>query len=320
MKISIHPDIIGKPVRRTEGDQSWTECNGKRLNLGRGWQNIESDWESIFELITVDGYATSAELSGDRRAEETFVSRELVMIDIDSGMSIQQLLDDDFYKQYSAGYYTTPSHREELPRFRIMFRLQTPIVDSTRLQKLNKMLLKVFVQADAACKDATRIFYGSPDCSAKQMTSTIIADDTVEAFVQAYDQQEQEQMQNRWSYDRSELTDESKKKIIELLKSTYVGEYATWRNIGWGLKAGGFSVDDFCYVTQGMMTQKTNRMAIDVWSAGRASGNITMGTVIWFIKQRHGENCLKTQDTVAGRAERELSTLAKNILRKIRNE
>ncbi len=45
-----------------------------------------------------------------------------------------------------------------------------------------------------------------------------------------------------------------------------------------------------------------------------------MGTVIWFIKQRHGENCLKTQDTVAGRAERELSTLAKNILRKIRNE
>jgi len=149
MKISIHPDIIGKPVRRTEGDQSWTECN----------------------------------------AEETFVSRELVMIDIDSGMSIQQLLDDDFYKQYSAGYYTTPSHRDDSPRFRIMFRLQTPIIDSTRLQKLNKMLLKVFVQADAACKDATRIFYGSPDCSAKQMTSTIIADDTVEAFVQAYDQQ-----------------------------------------------------------------------------------------------------------------------------------
>jgi len=80
-----------------------------------------------------------------------------------------------------------------------------------------------------------------------------------------------------------------------LLKSSFVGNYPTWRNIGWGLKRGGFSLADFQYVTAGMMNQKTSADAAQVWRSGSTDGEVTMGTVVYFLKQRHGEDCLRAE-------------------------
>ena len=46
-------------------------------------------------------------------------------------------------------------------------------------------------------------------------------------------------------------------------------------------------------MTAGMMNSKTPAAAEQVWSAGRAGGKITMGTVIWFLRSRHGADCLR---------------------------
>jgi hypothetical protein len=294
MKLSIHETIRGKPVAVEDLDgRKYYESHGHRVNLGYGWVNIEADWPDVFELITVDGCATSAWLNSNNRREDTFVSRELIMVDIDSGMTIPELLTDDFYNQYAAGFYTTPSHRDDAHRFRIMFRLAEPITNSSQLQKLNRMLLQVFTQADAACKDATRIFYGTENCVIKERTNNLLPAEIVEAMIQAYNKQEAQRLETYTQAEHRELNDQDRQRILNLLHSSYVGNYPVWRNIGWGLRRGGFSLADFQYVTTGMMNKKSARDAEAVWQDARDVQNgVTMGSVIHFLKERHGTDCL----------------------------
>jgi len=310
MKLSIHETIRGKPVK-VEGldGRKWMESAGQRVSLGYGWINIELDWPDVFELITVDGVATSAELNSDNRRDDTFVSRELIMVDIDSGMTVPELLEDEFYNQYGAGFYTTPSHTMDAHRFRIMFRLATPATDSGRLRKINRALLKVFEAADDACKDPTRIFYGCANAAFKERTDNLLTDDMAErlvALTEAADAETAAEMQTV-ARDYAPINDTQRKKIVDLLHKSFVGNYPIWRNIGWGMKAGGFTLKDFQYVTTGMMNAKSPQEAAGVWRDGSVNGDVTMGTVIHFLKQRHGEHCLgqakvspdSTQDELA---------------------
>ena len=286
MKLSIHETIRGKPAKDA------------RVNLGYGWMNIEASWAEVFELVTVDGVATSAELTCENRKEANFVSRELIMVDIDSGMTIPELFDNAFYNTYGAGFYATPSFTPELHKFRIMFRLAEPITDAAKLRKLNRGLLKVFDQADEACKDPTRIFYGTPDCLLCEITDKLLPIEAVDILVEMIEMEDQAQadaMANQPVIEYT-MTDERRTKILELLRGCFVGQYAIWRNIGWGLKAGGFSLQDFQYVTQGMMNQKTGQDAAKVWRDGTTNGAVTMGSVIHFLKSRLGPDCLQITD------------------------
>jgi len=289
MKVSINPKIIGKPAR------------DDRVDLGHNWMNIEADWPDIFELITVDGLATSAELSTDNRKEANFVSRQLLMVDIDSGMTIPELLENDFYNEYGAGFYATPSFTEDLHKFRICFVLEQPETDSGRMRKINRALLKVFGAADQACKDPTRLFYGTPNCVLYERTDKILTLDMTENLVDIVNEQDNATADAMRRVDYSNLPpldNFQKARILDLLKQTFVGSYPIWRNIGWGLKEGGFTLQDFQYVTTGMMNQKSARDASDCWNDGKqVAGGITRGSVIHFIKERHGEDALKETRT-----------------------
>lgn len=286
MKLSIHKTIRGKPSKDS------------MVNLGYGWVNIESDWDTVFALITQDGVATSAELNSENRKEANFVSRELIMVDIDNGMTLEDLFRNDFYNLYGAGFYATPSFTLEHHKFRIMFRTKAPITDSAKLRKLNRGLLKVFEQADEACKDPTRIFYGSPNCKFFEQTDKILPDEAVDVLIElieAEDQRAAEEIANQPHIEYT-MTDSRRQKILELLRGCFVGNYPLWRNIGWGLKAGGFSLQDFQYVTQGMMNKKTAQDAARVWHDGSVNGAVTMGSVIHFLKLKCGKDCLQFTD------------------------
>ena len=283
MKLSIHKHIRGKP-RKDQG-----------YNLGYDWITIDVSWDDAFRLITEDGCAVSAELTSDNRKEANFASRQLIMVDIDNGMSIEELLNDDFYNAYGAGFYATPSFTPELHKFRIMFMLEQAETDPIRLRKLNRGLLQVFAQADEACKDPTRIFYGTPNCVLAEQTQKLLPDDIAQALVDMVNEQDQarlEAMANQPVIDHT-MSDQRRAKILELLRSCFVGDYHIWRNIGWGLKAGGFALQDYQHVTQGMMRAKTAQDAATVWNDGTVGGAVTMGTVIHFLRERLGEDCLK---------------------------
>lgn len=279
---STHADIIGKPSKDSG------------INLGYGWVTAEASWQDLFDLITVDGRATSAALTSDNRRESTFVSRQLLMVDIDSGMTIQELLDNEFYNAYGAGFYATPSFTLELHKFRICFVLDYVETNSTRLRKINRGLLKVFAQADEACKDPTRIFYGNPNCQIKEQTDRQLPREVADYLIAIIEQEEQDQALAMATAPKIEyeMTDTKRRKILELLSKIYLGDYTLWRNVGWGLKAGGFSLQDFQAVTQTMMSQKTSEDAAKVWRDGSETGQVTMGSVIHLLKTRLGDSCL----------------------------
>jgi len=296
MNLSYHPVIRGKPQKQMDATgRPYYYHNNQKVNLGWGWENTQADWHTVFELITVDGLATSAALNCDNRKEENFVSRDLIMVDIDSGMTIPQLFEDEFYNQLAAGFYTTPSHTDSAHRFRIMFRLETPLTVAQDVVKLNRMLLRQYTQADAACVDATRIFFGSPDCVLREFKTQIVPHWVVMELISQYNACETAQQITHSAVAHEPLDDWSRQRILDLLKLTHVGEYTKWRDIGWALKSGGFALTDYQYVTTGMMSQKSPAMAAQVWNDGRADGRITMGTVIWFLKATHGQDCLRRE-------------------------
>jgi len=290
MKISYSEDLVGKPEKREMPDGRFAYFVGeKKVNLGYNWKTVDLDFDTIFDVITVAGYATSAELSCANRKDEYFLSRELLMVDIDEGMTIEELLSDQYYNNNAAGFYTTPSHTDDAHRFRILFRLQTPITDSDKLRKLNRALLKVYDQADQSCKDPARLFYGNPNCLIKEKSNNLLSDDEVKILINMIDAFDAEEMTTASNTEYQPLDDAQKKEILELLKNTFVGSYPLWRNVGWGLKQGGFSLQDFQYVTTGMMSEKTPAAAKAVWNDGSSNGSVTMGSVIYLLKSRHGE-------------------------------
>lgn len=169
MLISIHP-TRGKSTEKDVVQQ-----------MGEGWNNVEVSWAEAFELITVDGYATSAELKNGHRTGANFISRQLLMVDVDNEiekntdtLSIAQLLQHDFYAKYGAGYYATHSYKPQHEKFRICFVLESAETDPTRTQQLIRGLLKVFPAGDRACKDPVRLFYGSPHCKVKEFTNRVL--------------------------------------------------------------------------------------------------------------------------------------------------
>lgn len=290
MKISINPLIKGKIDKQLV----------PQIESLNAWANIDSTPEDIFELITVDGYATTCELHSGNRKEYNYCTRQLFMVDVDGGMTIEELLADDFYNQYAAGFYATSSFTPELHKFRILFITDKPIMAASTSRKIIRGLRKIYPQSDAACVDPARLFYGCVNCEIKEWRGSIIPEDLLQGLIQLVDEEDrlrEEELAQR-SVVEYTMTDERRAKILELLHGCFVGEYNQWRDIGWGMKQGGFALEDFQYVTTGMMRQKTAKAAADLWSDGKPGGTITMGTVIHFLKQRLGEDCLKEKNPI----------------------
>lgn len=238
MKLSIHDQIKGKPQKVTlDNGQTVNQCAGQNVNLGYGWSTFECDPKDAFELITVDGCATSASLTNDNRAEQNFESRQMFMVDIDHGMTIEELLADDLYNNFGYGFYVTPSHTDEKPRFRIVFVAEYPIMNTTDARNLFSGLMKMYQHSDTACKDATRIFYGTIDCKIRELNSEYLPDSVIRELI-TIGQQENERIikiVNNYQHDkkyRQDIVGDLLRRIA-VRKGNLRGEYNDWLQIAW---------------------------------------------------------------------------------------
>ena len=96
-------------------------------NISKNWINVEVNLQHLFDNIH-KGYAVNAHLLTKDgkyvlnepvgyRAEQNFVVSDVVLVDIDHGMTLDEALSHPFYQSYGTGAYTTSSHTEEAPRF-----------------------------------------------------------------------------------------------------------------------------------------------------------------------------------------------------------
>lgn len=141
------------------GDSFWPTFNA-------GFENLEVSPLDLLEAV-YNGRAFTTWHRCHWRSSENYEAGQHLGLDFDQGddsSRLARLVSDKFIARYAAFAYTTPSHTPEAPRARVVFLLDTPIMQARNYTLAASALLWYFGTADRQCRDAVRFFYGSVGC------------------------------------------------------------------------------------------------------------------------------------------------------------
>lgn len=151
------------------------------------FSNEQFEPEKIAGII-YNGHAITTQHKNKWRAKENYLCGQHIGLDFDNGditSSIDHLKKDKFISKYASFLYTTMSHTDEHPRSRVIFFLDTPIMQPANYSLAATALLWLFGTADRQCKDAVRFFYGSPNCK-MELLSHVLPLETVKHLIAEY--------------------------------------------------------------------------------------------------------------------------------------
>ena len=161
------------------GDARWRDFSGSFRNM----ELLKSD---IAAMVN-DGHAFTTWHANQWRASENYQLGQHLALDFDAGTeasSIPKLAGDVFVRQYAALVYSTPSSLPEAPKSRVLFVLDTPIMQAKNYVLATRALLWLFGGADPKCKDPCRFFYGSMGCDAAFLNRVLPLDKVKEIIKQ----------------------------------------------------------------------------------------------------------------------------------------
>lgn len=289
---SYHNECVGKPEKRIVDGKLQLWIGNKRINLGYGWSTAELPFEDIYEMLSTGGYAFAPALTSDHRIEENFVSHELALVDIDGGMTLEELQTFPFYQLYGSGYYTTPSHTAEQHKFRILYRLPCAITDAETMRVIYEGLLAVHGFADIACKDPVRLFFGTINAIARERTDRGIDAEGLQCLIQARDivlahKQAEQTIVIENFREHGPKTAEQVGELLDELRKHYGDlNYATRRDVTWAV-AGSVGAT----VAVSLMRQrwsdhdKNGKYEVIVNSRKNTSGKqVSLGTIYHMIR------------------------------------
>jgi len=178
-----HPAIKNKP-------EHWDPA------FASNWQVQSADLEALKEHVAAGGAFIPAGMTSAHRSSSAFDAADLVVVDIDSGLSTEDFLAHPLAAS-ACWAYTTASHAPEQGkhRFRVAFRLPTRLHDPD-LYKAVVTLLSRALGGDKSCTDPCRLFYGNDQC-----THLLWQPDAVLPFELIDDAQREAERQRR-HYDR----------------------------------------------------------------------------------------------------------------------
>ncbi len=159
IQVSINPKIIGKPPKPMPKN-----IQGFMATM-HGYYSMEV--KDFINKVIKKGYAWSApKFKNNYRNKKSFISSNIIGIDIDHGLTIQEVLKDKFVQDNALLLYTSSSHSSKEHRFRIIFKLDETYTSGKQIEQVIKVLINHF-NADPACKDCCRIFYGNKNAKVK---------------------------------------------------------------------------------------------------------------------------------------------------------
>ncbi|MEI9406934.1 plasmid replication protein, CyRepA1 family [Mesorhizobium argentiipisi] len=147
LKVAINPDLIDKNVR------------GNELLFALGWNDVELTVSEFVAQISA-GVAYCSQLNGRRRKSENFHAADVVSVDVDHGMTVEQALELPLVRDHAAFVYTTPSHRPDAHRFRVVFILPRTVVDAEELRAVTRSLA-LRIGGDLSATDPCRLYFGN---------------------------------------------------------------------------------------------------------------------------------------------------------------
>jgi Primase C terminal 2 (PriCT-2) len=141
-------NIIGSQWLLLDIDNSttWTDENNNPLDENGRPIKINGAW--------VDINGNVIEKSDGRQAKKIYQHQ----------LTLDEAIEHPFIKQYCALIYTTASHKPDWHKFRLVFVLPEYVQGAETVEVLTRYLMK-HLPHDPACKDASRVFYGSTEAT-----------------------------------------------------------------------------------------------------------------------------------------------------------
>ncbi len=160
-----------------QGDPAW-------YPLTHSFANREVSVMDMANLVYA-GHLFAPMLKSSHRNTENFLKGQHLALDADSFM-IKDLMKESFIKRYAALLYTTMSHREDNPRCRVVFVLDTPIHQVENYRAALNALLFHYPAFDQNCKDPCRGFYGSYHCQQMEVPMNVLPLSAVKSMINVH--------------------------------------------------------------------------------------------------------------------------------------
>jgi len=118
-----------------------------------------------------------------RRLNENFMTQQLFGLDFDDGISFEEMIERcNKYNTLPAFVYTTFSSINN-NKFRVVFVLEHDVEDVRVRNLVQLSLMNLFPEADKACKDGARIFFGGKELIYNDYYKTINIPDLIEGLI-----------------------------------------------------------------------------------------------------------------------------------------
>lgn len=100
------------------------------------------------------------------RKDNPILKQDVVMLDFDNDAdltyTVDDLLQDEFMSRHALFWYRTFSDEQSnQDKFRVVFLLDTPALDTREVSLIYDRLFSRYPQADSRCSETTRLFFGS---------------------------------------------------------------------------------------------------------------------------------------------------------------
>jgi hypothetical protein len=155
MKLSVFTNAKAHPRTKAEKQSGSIAVSSPNLPEHRTFANDEE----LIALVTSFAWSPFT-FSGVRHADN-FVSTDLLVYDIDEGLTIDAAEAIIRSKSLCALCLPSPSHREDAHRFRLILPLSHTIYNPEQYAATWKVGADLFGTVDEQCKDLARFFFAS---------------------------------------------------------------------------------------------------------------------------------------------------------------
>lgn len=155
MKLSVFPSAKSHPRTKAEKQSGSMSVSAPNLPETRNFANDEE----LIALVT--SYAWSPFTFSGTRHADNFVSTDLLVYDIDEGLTIEAAEAIIRSKSLCALCLPSPSHTEAAHRFRLILPLSHTIYNPEQYAATWLAGAALFGTVDEQCKDLARFFFGS---------------------------------------------------------------------------------------------------------------------------------------------------------------
>jgi hypothetical protein len=125
---------------------------------GEGFENVELTLDEIAEVINL-GCTISYQFRGGIRKSENFTGTDFLAVDIDFGMTLEQVIENQIFQKFCSIRHVTPNHTPDGHRFRLIFALPRTITKISEVKAAALSLTKR-MSGDLKTTDAARMFHG----------------------------------------------------------------------------------------------------------------------------------------------------------------